>query len=64
MLLVELTENNLKVAKAVTTHVAIAKYARLNKISVRKLIDNYKDDLEKFGKLSFSNDKINRGRRT
>ena len=40
-------------AEVVTNHVVIAEYAGLNKISVRKLIDNNKQDLEELGILSF-----------
>lgn len=40
-------------AEVVTNHVVIAQYAGLNKISVRKLIDNNISDLEELGKVSF-----------
>lgn len=40
-------------AEVVTNHVVIAEHAGLNKISVRKLIDNNKKDLEQLGRLSF-----------
>ncbi|WP_260312793.1 Rha family transcriptional regulator [Lactococcus lactis] len=40
-------------AEVVTNHVVIAKYAGLNRTSVRKLIDNNISDLEELGKVSF-----------
>ncbi|MGO2989472.1 MAG: Rha family transcriptional regulator [Lactococcus cremoris] len=40
-------------AEVITNHVVIAEYAGLNKISVRKLIDNNKQDLKELGKVSF-----------
>ena len=40
-------------AEVVTNHVVIAEYAGLNRISVRKLIDNNISDLEELGKVSF-----------
>ena len=48
-----LTSPNMSKAEVVTNHVVIAEYAGLNKISVRKLIDNNKQDLEELGILSF-----------
>ena len=48
-----LTSPDMSKAEVVTNHVVIAEYAGLNKISVRKLIDNNKQDLEELGILSF-----------
>lgn len=45
-----------------TTNEIIAEYAEIDRISVRKLIENHKDDLEQFGILSFEMTKINDGR--
>ncbi|OSP87932.1 hypothetical protein B9W73_03495 [Lactococcus lactis] len=48
-----LTSPDMSKAEVVTNHVVIAQYAGLNKISVRKLIDNNISDLEELGKVSF-----------
>ncbi|MCI1071684.1 Rha family transcriptional regulator [Lactococcus lactis] len=48
-----LTSPDMSKAEVLTNHVVIAEYAGLNKISVRKLIDNNKQDLEELGKVSF-----------
>ena len=48
-----LTSPDMSKAEVVTNHIVIAQYAGLNKISVRKLIDNNKQDLEELGILSF-----------
>ncbi len=48
-----LTSPDMSRAEVVTNHIVIAQYAGLNKISVRKLIDNNKQDLEDLGILSF-----------
>ena len=45
-----------------TTNEIIAEYAEIDRISVRKLIENHKEDLEAFGILSFEMTKINDGR--
>lgn len=45
-----------------TTNEIIAEYAEIERISVRKLIENHKEDLEVFGILSFEMTKINDGR--
>lgn len=45
-----------------TTHDIIAEHAEIERISVRKLIENHKEDLEVFGILSFEMTKINDGR--
>ncbi|MCW6665495.1 Rha family transcriptional regulator [Aerococcaceae bacterium NML191219] len=45
-----------------TTHLIIAKCAGIEKVSVRKLIDKHKSELEEFGILSFEMTKINNGR--
>lgn len=49
-------------AEVVTNHIVIAENAGLDKISVRKLIDNNKKDLEELGKVSFEMTKITEGR--
>ena len=56
-----LTSPDMSKAEVVTNHVVIAQYAGLNKISVRKLIDNNKQDLEQLGILSFEMTKPNKG---
>lgn len=48
-----LTSPDMSKAEVVTNHVVIAEYAGLNRISMRKLIDNNKQDLEALGILSF-----------
>jgi len=48
-----LTSPDMSKAEVVTNHVVIAKYAGLNRTSVRKLIDNNISDLEELGKVSF-----------
>ncbi|GFH41444.1 Rha family transcriptional regulator [Pseudolactococcus insecticola] len=48
-----LTSPDMSRAKLATNHVIIAECSGLKKISVRKLIDKNKDDLEQFGILSF-----------
>lgn len=48
-----LTSPDMSKAEVVTNHVVIAEYAGLNRISVRKLIDNNISDLEELGKVSF-----------
>lgn len=48
-----LTSPDMSKTEVATTHIVIAEYAGLNKISVRKLIDNNISDLEQFGRLSF-----------
>lgn len=48
-----LTSPDMSKAEVVTNHVVIAEHAGLNKISVRKLIDNNKKDMEALGVLSF-----------
>lgn len=48
-----LTSPDMSKAEVITNHVVIAHYAGLNRISVRKLIDKNKQDLEKLGKVSF-----------
>ena len=48
-----LTSPDMSKTEVATTHIVIAEYAGLNKISVRKLIDNNIADLEQFGRLSF-----------
>jgi len=45
-----------------TTSEIIAECAEIERISVRKLIENHKEDLEVFGILSFEMTKINDGR--
>ena len=45
-----------------TTNEIIAECAEIDRISVRKLIENHKEDLEAFGILSFEMTKINDGR--
>lgn len=45
-----------------TTNEIIAECAEIERISVRKLIENHKEDLEVFGILSFEMTKINDGR--
>lgn len=45
-----------------TTNEIIAECAKIERISVRKLIENHKEDLEVFGILSFEMTKINDGR--
>ncbi|MCP1640404.1 phage regulator Rha-like protein, partial [Streptococcus gallinaceus] len=45
-----------------TTHDIIAEHAEIDIISVRKLIDKHKKDLEAFGILSFEMTKIIEGR--
>ncbi|HEO4828591.1 TPA: Rha family transcriptional regulator [Streptococcus agalactiae] len=45
-----------------TTNEIIAECAEIERISVRKLIENHKEDLEMFGILSFEMTKINDGR--
>lgn len=45
-----------------TTNGIIAECAEIERISVRKLIENHKEDLEVFGILSFEMTKINDGR--
>ena len=57
-----LTSPDMSKAEVVTNHVVIAQYAGLNKISVRKLIDNNISDLEELGKVSFEMTKITEGR--
>ncbi|NEX53840.1 hypothetical protein GTP07_12780 [Lactococcus lactis] len=57
-----LTSPDMSKAEVVTNHVVIAEYAGLNKISVRKLIDNNISDLEELGKVSFEMTKITEGR--
>lgn len=47
------TSPDMSKAEVVTNHVVIAKYAGLNRTSVRKLIDNNISDLEELGKVSF-----------
>ncbi|GFO52157.1 MULTISPECIES: Rha family transcriptional regulator [Lactococcus] len=48
-----LTSPDMRKAEVVTNHIVIAEHAGLDKISVRKLIDNNKQDLEELGILSF-----------
>ena len=48
-----LTSPDMSKAEVATNHVVIAEYAGLDKISVRKLIDNNIADLEQLGKVSF-----------
>ena len=48
-----LTSPDMSKAEVVTNHVIIAEYAGLNRISVRKLIDNNISYLEELGKVSF-----------
>ena len=57
-----LTSPDMSKTEVVTTHIVIAEYAGLNKISVRKLIDNNIADLEQLGKVSFEMTKITEGR--
>ncbi|HFH8435032.1 TPA: Rha family transcriptional regulator, partial [Streptococcus agalactiae] len=45
-----------------TTNEIISECAEIERISVRKLIENHKEDLEVFGILSFEMTKINDGR--
>lgn len=45
-----------------TTSEIVAEYAEIDRISVRKLIENHKEDLEQFGILSFEMTKIIDGR--
>ncbi|KXT67738.1 prophage ps3 protein 13 [Streptococcus gallolyticus] len=45
-----------------TTSEIIAECAEIERVSVRKLIENHKEDLEGFGILSFEMTKINDGR--
>lgn len=58
-----LTSPDMSKAAVVTNHVIIAKHAGLNRISVRKLIDNNKQDLEELGVLSFEMTKPHKGSR-
>ena len=44
-----------------TTNEIIAEYAEIDRISVRKLIENHKEDLEAFGILSFEMTKPSKG---
>lgn len=44
-----------------TTNEIIAEYAEIDRISVRKLIENHKEDLEVFGVLSFEIHKPSKG---
>ena len=44
-----------------TTNEIIAEYAEIDRISVRKLIENHKEDLEVFGVLSFEMTKPSKG---
>ena len=48
-----LTSPDMSRAEVVTNHVVIAEHAGLERISVRKLIDNNISDLEELGKVSF-----------
>jgi Uncharacterized phage-encoded protein len=48
-----LTSPDMSKTEVATTHIVIAEYAGLDKISVRKLIDNNIADLEQLGRLSF-----------
>lgn len=48
-------------SEVATNHIVIAEYAGLDKISVRKLIDNNIADLEQLGVLSFEMTKPNKG---
>lgn len=57
-----LTSPDMSKAEVVTNHIVIAENAGLDKISVRKLIDNNKKDLEELGKVSFEMTKITEGR--
>ena len=57
-----LTSPDMSKTEVATTHIVIAEYAGLNKISVRKLIDNNIADLEQLGKVSFEMTKITEGR--
>lgn len=55
--------NNLKNKELYTTSEIIAECAEINRVSVRKLIDAHKNDLQEFGFLSFEMTKIDgRGR--
>lgn len=57
-----LTSPDMSKTEVATTHIVIAECAGLNKISVRKLIDNNIADLEQLGKVSFEMTKITEGR--
>ena len=56
-----LTSPDMSKTEVATTHIVIAEYAGLNKISVRKLIDNNITDLEQLGIVSFEMTKPKKG---
>lgn len=56
-----LTSPDMSKTEVATTHIVIAEYAGLDKISVRKLIDNNIADLEQLGIVSFEMTKPKKG---